>query len=101
MNEEYLWDRSGPPDPEIERLEKTLAPLRYRHRAGVVRLSSPRPRLAWAAAAASILCTIAVWQFRFHPSPVTGWQVSNVEGAARLGNSNAQLDMSLRSGQSV
>ena len=29
MNEKYLWDRSGPPDPEIERLEQLLAPLRY------------------------------------------------------------------------
>lgn len=27
---EYWWDRSGKPDPEIERLERTLAPLRYR-----------------------------------------------------------------------
>ena len=26
MNEDYLWDRSGPPDPEIARLERTLAP---------------------------------------------------------------------------
>ena len=24
---DYLWDKSGPPDPEIERLEKLLAPL--------------------------------------------------------------------------
>src|ERR1017187_853593 len=25
MTEDYLWDRSGPPDPEIESLERTLA----------------------------------------------------------------------------
>ena len=25
---DYLWDRSGPPDPEIEQLERALAPLR-------------------------------------------------------------------------
>jgi hypothetical protein len=30
MREDYLWDRSGPPDPEIERLETELASLRYR-----------------------------------------------------------------------
>ena len=27
MNEDYLWDRSGAPDPEIARLEELLAPL--------------------------------------------------------------------------
>ena len=36
MNDDYLWDRSGPPDLEVARLEQRLAPLRYRHRA-------PRP----------------------------------------------------------
>lgn len=29
-NNDYLWDRSGEPDPEIERLEHLLAPLSYR-----------------------------------------------------------------------
>ena len=29
MNEEYLWDKSGEPDPEIQELEKTLGVLRY------------------------------------------------------------------------
>ena len=49
MNQDWLWDRSGPPDPEIERLEKTLAPLRYRHRA------PERPsRRGWAIAAAVV-----------------------------------------------
>ena len=27
MSDEYLWDRSGPPDPEIERLEGLLGRL--------------------------------------------------------------------------
>lgn len=27
MSDDYLWDRSGEPDPEIERLERALAPL--------------------------------------------------------------------------
>ena len=26
----YLWDRSGEPDAEVERLESLLAPLRHR-----------------------------------------------------------------------
>ena len=28
MSNDYLWDRSGPPDPEVERLEKMLGRLR-------------------------------------------------------------------------
>jgi hypothetical protein len=28
MNEDYLWDRSGPADPTIARLEQALRPLR-------------------------------------------------------------------------
>lgn len=29
MNDDYLWDKSGEPDPEIQELEKILSPLRY------------------------------------------------------------------------
>jgi hypothetical protein len=29
MNEEYLWDKSGDPDPEIQELEEILGALRY------------------------------------------------------------------------
>jgi len=29
MNEEYLWDKSGEPDPEIQQLEQILGTLRY------------------------------------------------------------------------
>lgn len=29
MNEDYLWDKSGEPDPQIQELEHILAPLRY------------------------------------------------------------------------
>ena len=29
MNEEYLWNKSGEPDPEIEELEQILGALRY------------------------------------------------------------------------
>ena len=29
MTDDYLWDRSGPPDPEIQALEQLLAPLAH------------------------------------------------------------------------
>jgi len=28
MSDEYLWDGSGPPDPDVQRLERLLGPLR-------------------------------------------------------------------------
>jgi hypothetical protein len=30
MNDDYLWDRKGEPDPEIQQLEEVLGTLRYR-----------------------------------------------------------------------
>jgi len=32
MNEEYLWDKSGEPDPEIQELEQILGALRYQRK---------------------------------------------------------------------
>ena len=32
MNEDYLWDKSGEPDPQIQQLEEILGTLRYRSR---------------------------------------------------------------------
>jgi hypothetical protein len=29
MNDNYLWDRTGEPDPEIQKLEELLGELRY------------------------------------------------------------------------
>lgn len=99
MNEDYLWDRSGPPDPEVARLEQTLAPLRYRHRADVVTGASERPRIWWAAAAAVVLAAVATWQLQTPPSQATAWQVASLEGASRLGNQDAAVAMPMRTGQ--
>ncbi|MGI9168099.1 MAG: hypothetical protein ACR2G5_17250 [Pyrinomonadaceae bacterium] len=32
MNDDYLWDRTGKPDPEIQQLEEVLGTLRYQPR---------------------------------------------------------------------
>jgi hypothetical protein len=81
MNEDYLWDKTGEPDPEVERLEKLLAPLA--HKPGPAPALSARkpsgvPRLF--AIAASVLVIAAaswiVWQ-RTRPA----WVVSALEGA--------------------
>ena len=72
MNEDYLWDKSGEPDPEVERLEKALGSLRYRRPAEPLPLPAAAPtrrsfRLSFSpalAAAAALLFLIlagGVW----------------------------------------
>ncbi|HEY1340896.1 MAG TPA: hypothetical protein VGF59_25460, partial [Bryobacteraceae bacterium] len=99
MNDDYLWDRSGPPDPKIQRLEQTLAPLRYRHRAGAIEEPRKARRVWLAATAAVALAAIAVSQLRVPPAEPTGWQVARLEGAAKVGSEAAAVSMSLRRGQ--
>lgn len=102
MNDDYLWDRSGPPDPEIERLERALAPLRYRHSPLPVAL--PRPKqLPWriAAAAAVVLGAVAIWRVAPVPPADTPWQVAALEGNAQFGSRQAALDMAVPGGQTV
>ncbi len=99
MNEEYLWNRSGPPDPETERLERKLAPLRYQYRAEMVQEARESSRMWWAAAAAVVLAAAAVWQLGAPPAQPTGWQVARVEGPVRLGSRDAAVAMPVRKGQ--
>ena len=62
MSDNYLWDKSGEPDPEVQHLEQLLSRLQYKHpplnlpAAPQRRVSSPA---LWAIAAA-VLVTLAV-----------------------------------------
>ena len=44
MNEDYLWDKSGPPDPEIQQLENILGTLRYQPKPFEIPGNVPAPR---------------------------------------------------------
>jgi hypothetical protein len=72
MNEDYLWDKSGEPDPDVERLENALGRLRYRRPAEPLplpavttrrpfRLSLSRPALAIAATLLIFLLAGGLW----------------------------------------
>jgi len=70
MNDDYLWDRSGEPDPEVERLERVLGKYRYQEKAMSPALRSQLAvrRGGWikfAAVAAAILVVLAgFWIFK-------------------------------------
>ena len=44
MNDDYLWDKSGPPDPEIKQLEDILGTLRYQPKPFEIPRDVPAPR---------------------------------------------------------
>jgi hypothetical protein len=89
MNDDYLWDGSGPPDLEVARLERRLAPLRYRHR-------EPRPsRVRWAMAGA--LIAAAGLMLMVTPGPgSSSWQVAGTKlrqgQTVRTGNTAVLLE---------
>ena len=68
MKEDYLWDKSGEPDPEIQELEELLAPLRYQPKPlelpdelPVVRRRNYAPLLAIAATVLIALLATGLW----------------------------------------
>jgi hypothetical protein len=72
MNEEYLWNRTGEPDEEVVRLERSLAPLRYKAPAPERR--SPRP-IWWLAAAAVLAGIVSV--LLLTRAPLSAWQLAS------------------------
>lgn len=72
MNEDYLWDKTGEADPEIEQLEQALSSLRFKSPAeplplpattprNLFLLNFPRPVLAAAAAILVLLLAGGLW----------------------------------------
>ena len=97
----YLWDGSGEPDPEMQRLEKSLTQFRHKgeppafpvaiHAGGKIssfnflQLLWPR-RLAAVAAIAVIAITTSILISRPVPPamPRPGWDVARLEGAPTI-----------------
>jgi hypothetical protein len=94
MDDEYLWDRSGPPDEEVARLEALLGrfaapsteewrplalPMMHASRA------TPVPWRTWLAAAALALIAIGVtWLSPRQELPAEPWRVARVEGTPTI-----------------
>lgn len=73
MNEEYLWNRSGKPDPETVRLEQLLGWLKYREPAKPARSRMP---FAWLAAAALLIAGLLAYPLLTR-GPLSAWQLSD------------------------
>jgi hypothetical protein len=100
MEDDYLWDGSGEPDPEIQKLESVLGTLRHNRPApvfpGIATAQPRRWRLPMfqltAAAAVFLMAFVAILfiflQHRSRPGPQSsvGWDVTRVTGAPRIGS---------------
>ena len=103
MSDDYLWNRSGEPDPEVARLERALGQFRYRARPLDLPSVTARPRspAAWrgyvvplALAATVALMVAGTWQGRPQPAPGSSgssaaaqagpWTVASVRGTPTL-----------------
>src|SRR5438876_8642835 len=101
MKDDYLWDGSGEPDPEVQKLEEALG--RYRQNQPAPRFDEiaqthkakrPRNFFNWrweyqlSAVAASLLLAVTVFLFmrqRSRGNPGPSWDVVRLEGAPRVG----------------
>ena len=102
MNDNYLWDGSGEPNPEIQRLENALGRFRHNRPAPDFRaltqatLTLPAPRrvrisfiAAFAGLAAAALLAVGVVEYEnsLHRTSISqsAWNVSTKEGVPRIG----------------
>src|SRR6266581_6087312 len=96
-DDDYLWDKSGPPDPEVVRLEELLRPLGQQELRPIplvrpettVRLkpgiSYVRRYVPALAAAALLAIVVGGWWLGNRPRPTRpGWEVTSVEGSPTI-----------------
>lgn len=90
MSDDYLWDRSGDPEPDIVTLEQTLAPLRHDGRPFDPAVLTPAPRrsvwrrtlLPVALAASVVLAVGSLWP---GPGPAgPAWTVDSLDGTVSV-----------------
>lgn len=113
MNDDYLWDRSGPRDEEIAALERVLASLGQPQPPPLLRMPSaqasmPRRRARASfvmfplAAAATIALAVAPLWLKAAPSSGTpAWTIVEAEGPASISSTSITGHDSLSAGQSL
>ena len=114
MSDDYLWDRSGEADPEVQRLEELLGRLRSQRDKPesapgddrderVVRFArSPwrfRPAAVLAAAAAVVLVVVGAWWLTRSPIELPAFDVTRLAGAPTIASRAIGDSGKLRVGQ--
>jgi hypothetical protein len=106
---DYLWDGSGAPDPEVQKLEALVGKFQHSRPAPVFPAIIPRREWAWipwrvrwvpmlaTAVASVIVLAAATFLLRSDKAVnVEGWGVSVVEGVPRIGLSTVSNQKSVR-----
>jgi hypothetical protein len=105
MNDDYLWDGSGEPDPEVQKLETTLAKFRHHGQAPEFpEMAAPQPSRFWqrfvpsrwsfglatAMATALFIAAFGIVEWSEKPNSISapGWDVESVAGTPHV-ESNA------------
>ncbi len=86
----YLWDRTGTPDADVQRLEQVLA--RYRHDAPMRPMTAParwpRRRWTWTFAVAGLVavaaCAVYIALLPHVGLPGSNWKVTARDGSPRI-----------------
>jgi FecR protein len=107
VSRDYLFDRSGPPDPDVVELERLLGPLGLAD-PPPFRFGTPEPRrarsrvfpLVFAVAAAAIVALVSLTWFHRLDRP-EGWEVTRVSGAPLVGTQAMTDRATLRAGASI
>src|SRR5579863_279829 len=128
--DDYLWDGSGEPDPEVEHLERMLSQFRSNRPEPEFDQAASQPSRGWLAAlrssrwprlapvAATLVISVAAWLVvrrsslpALHPSSTTaasatpsqsaGWEVSRLSGTPVIGSSRITAAGRLAVGQTL
>ena len=115
---DYLWDGSGEPDPEVQRLEALLGRFQHKRQTPIFPATAPQPQRAWipwrirwvpmlaTAAAAVIIVAVTTFFLRSNkstPVNMAGWGVFVVAGMPQidLGTVSSQESPRLVVGQAL
>jgi hypothetical protein len=102
MSDLYLWDRSGPSDVEVERLERLLG--RYRlETLPPLRVTPAPPIRVWMwAAAACLAIAVSVLGYRiYRQHRASTCEIASVRGAVRVNNAAVHQSASLKAGDRI
>lgn len=106
MRNDYLWDGSGEPDPEIQALEKALAAVRYRGTIPAMEFESApvcrdrtRSPVSWRISLALALIVLTIGGWLWYSTTIPAYVVVSLDGAPQVGFSHLGESGLLKRGQ--